>query len=1135
MHREISHTEQAFYQERNLSLYLMTGLIGLLIGADLWPSLAAWLATKGLDLPTWSREIYGPYRFALLAAVLGGARILYGSVESLLEGRLGADLALAIATIAAILIGEPLVAAEVVFIGMAGECLESFTFERTQRAIRKIVEVCPRRCWLLRDGQEVRVLTTEVQVGDRVVVKPGARVPVDGVVVDGKSAVDASALTGESLPVDKGLGDEVLAGSLNQFGALTVEAQRVAEHTIVGRVIQLTARALEDKAPLERTADRLARYFLPAVLGLAAITFLACLLLYWGPMALGGKRVDFSAAVRLSVYPTLAVLVVACPCALILATPAAIIAALGRLAGTGVLIKGGSALERLAQVQAIAFDKTGTLTEGKLEIGYVVGLHDVLRDDVIRIAAIAEQRSEHPLARAILAEAENRKLVVDPLAEFQAHPGGGVTARTAGDHGVTIVVGTRRLLEEQKIAIPPAAFPLLERTDLAGQTALLVALGDIVVGVIGARDRIRPEAPGVIADLKDLGIKDIALLTGDRSAVAKSIAAHLGITQVHAELLPDQKADFISAWRVPEVVPVPAKPDYHISRSPLTTHHSPLTSRPVAMVGDGINDAPALARADVGLAIGGTGTDVAAEAGDIVFMGDPLRPLPMLIRLSRETVRIIRQNILIFAFIVNGLGILLTAWLWPLLLPAEWYEQAPLAGVIYHQLGSLLVLLNAMRLLWFERPAVRHPAWLGIRQFFQRLDYWMEHHLNLDDALHWAGHHGRLLLAWVSGLLLLIYSASGLTVVNADEMAVVRRFGKPRLEPLGPGLHWCWPWPVESVTRVQPDRVRIVEIGFRTSPAAVSGTSSEKGLGGGWSSPHRGDGITRIPDEAVMITGDGNLVELQATVRYTIDRDRLYAFLFDVRDADETIRGAAESVLREAVAGQPFLDLLTINRDRFQQDVLQRLEKRWQTTEYGAHGLGIRLDGLSLHDLHPPQEVVDSYHDVAKAMERRDLQVNKAQADAIKTLRTAEAEELRLVRETQAVADDKVRMADAARDTFLARQQSRQELSAADEGQLLSDAKMAIARGQDSDAVYRAYQKRRQERVEMQAYLTDYRLFMRNLVNALQKRDKVILDSDKVPGKRHLLMFDPDVFRPPAPVMLRGDRMPERSPLHEGP
>src|SRR5438132_9846484 len=248
MHREISHVDPVLERKSNLSLYLLTALIGLIIAADLWPRVAGWLGGLGIELPSWARwsQEVGGYRIVLLAAILGGARILYGALEALLEGRLGADLAIAIACVAAILIGEPLVAAEIVFIGMVGECLESFTFERTQRAIQRIVEVCPRRCWVLRDGQEVRVRTSEVQVGERVLVKPGARVPVDGVVLEGSSAVDQSALTGESWPVAKRPGDEVLAGSLNQFGALTIEARRVAEHTVVGRVIELTARALTD-------------------------------------------------------------------------------------------------------------------------------------------------------------------------------------------------------------------------------------------------------------------------------------------------------------------------------------------------------------------------------------------------------------------------------------------------------------------------------------------------------------------------------------------------------------------------------------------------------------------------------------------------------------------------------------------------------------------------------------------------------------------------------------------------------------------------------------------------------------------------------------------------------------------------
>src|SRR5262249_31195986 len=276
---------------------------------------------------------------------------LYGSLDALMEGRVGADLALALACVAAILLREYLVAAEVVVIGLVGECLEAITFARFQNALRGLVEVCPRRCWRLRDGQEARVLTSELQVGDVVVVKPGGRVPADGVVRDGRSAVDESAFTGESVPVDKAPGDEVLAGTLNQLGALTIEAQRVADQTAVGRVLELTARALKDKAAFERTADRLARYFLPVVLGLAAVTFLGALFL--------------QRSVERAAYPALAVLVVACPCALILATPAAVLAVLGRLAGTGVLIKGGPALERLAAAHAFAFDKTGTPTHGK--------------------------------------------------------------------------------------------------------------------------------------------------------------------------------------------------------------------------------------------------------------------------------------------------------------------------------------------------------------------------------------------------------------------------------------------------------------------------------------------------------------------------------------------------------------------------------------------------------------------------------------------------------------------------------------------------------------------------------------------------------------------------------------------------
>ena len=353
---------------------------------------------------------------------------------------------------------------------------------------------------------------------------------------------------------------------------------------MAGRVIELTAKALKDKSNIERTADRLARCFLPIVLGIAAVTLLVCLI-YFGSgwfRAANAQRLNFRQALTLSIYPTLSVLVVACPCALILATPAAVIAALGRLAGTGVLIKSGAALERLATVTAIAFDKTGTITEAKLELGDVVCLADVNADELVRLAAGAEQRSEHPLARLFVHEAAQRKLVLDPVLEFQAHPGAGVTAVTAFGK---ILVGTRRLIEGQGIAVIDQAADALQRLDAAGQTALLIARDGVLLGVLGARDRVRAEAFGVLKELRALGIDPIVLLTGDRTAAANWVAEGLNFNEVIAELLPEQKAAYIEKMKS--------------GNSPLAPRPSPLS-----MIGDGINDAPALACADVGIAIG---------------------------------------------------------------------------------------------------------------------------------------------------------------------------------------------------------------------------------------------------------------------------------------------------------------------------------------------------------------------------------------------------------------------------------------------------------------------------------------------------------------------------------------------------
>ncbi|MDB5307016.1 MAG: heavy metal translocating P-type ATPase [Gemmataceae bacterium] len=1116
MHRELNTADEPFRSEAPLGLYALTALVGALLAADLWPLLAGWLKGQGVEPYTWTPELFG-YRYALVAAVIGGARVLYNSLESLFEGRIGADLALAVACLAAIVLREELVAAEVVFIGLAGECLEAFTFARTRRALGKLADLFPHRCWVLRDGEEVRAYTTDLQLGDRVVVKPGGRIPVDGVVTEGRSAVDASALTGESLPLDKGPGDEVLAGSIVQAGALTVEARKVANQTVAGRVIELTAAALKDKAPLERHADRLARYFLPAVLALALVTFVGNTFYQMsGTPPPGLPKPSWAAAARVAAYPALAVLVVACPCPLILATPAAVIAALGRLAGTGVLIKGGSALERLAGVTVFAFDKTGTLTEARLELGDVIGLNDVPPAEVLRAAATAEQRSEHPLAQLILRETTGRGLTPLAADTFQAHPGAGVTA-TAG--GAEFVVGTRRLLEEQGIGLRPDAVAALDRLDAAGQTSLLVAKDGVVIGAIGARDKVRPEAAEVVAELRAIGISPVALLTGDRAVVARAVAEQVPVTEVHAELLPAEKAEWVG--RAGGVSP-PSESNTPPTDARTRGAHAPRSPETTAFVGDGVNDAPALARAGVGIAVG-SGTDIAAEAGDIVLMGEPLRPLPLLVRLSRETVRIIRQNIIVFGFGVNLAGIVLTGWLWPILATAPgWYERAPLVGVLYHQLGSLLVLLNSMRLLGFERTTTS-PAIARLRDSAKSFDRWLNT-VHLDDLVHAVGHRRRPLAAAVAGVGVLAWLGSALAPVDVGETGIVRRFGSVTTS-LDPGLHVRWPWPVETITRIRPDEIRTVEVGFRGVPAdgrtgvpPAPGTSDRlRRPGGGadagltWSSPHA-EGVARLSDEAVMITGDGDLVEILATVRYRVSDPHQY--LLAVSDPDAIVRSASESVLREQVAGQRFLELLTVRRAGLEGEALARLDRRLAEAVPG--GLGVRLDGFTLHDLHPPPEVVSSYHAVAKAIQERDKLVNEAEADALRARRRAEEEADRVVRRAATEANRQVEEARAVRDVFLAWHRARTQLPPEEEAALAAERETRVnQRKENPESVDKDIADRRKRMLDEQRFFIESRLAARAVVEVFRQRDKILIDAADVPGKRQLFLLDPDLLRLP--------------------
>lgn len=499
-----------------------------------------------------------------------------------------------------------------------GKLLEARAKGRVSQAIRRLIGLQPKTARVLRGTQEIDVPIEEVMVGDLVFVRPGERIPVDGVVESGQSAVDESMLTGESMPVSKQAGDEVIGGTVNGHGTLAFRAIRVGRDTALAQVIRIVEQAQGSKAPIQRYADRVSQYFVPAVLVVAVITFVA-----WQV---------FTGNLTQALLATTAVLVIACPCALGLATPTAIMVGTGRGAEAGILIRGGEHLERVHAVNAVVLDKTGTITRGEPAVTDVVPLDPSLdSDQVLALAARVEGRSEHPLAQAIVAEARSRGL--DWQAEtstFTAIAGHGVEAVVDGRR---LLVGNRRLMEERQVDAG-AAWPVMEQLEAQGKTAVVLADSEKALGVIAVADTVKSTSAAAIQALKNMGIQ-VYMLTGDNPRTARAIAQQVGIDadKVFAEVLPGQKADMVKSLQDQGLV--------------------------VAMVGDGINDAPALATADVGIAIG-TGTDVAIEAADITLMRGDLRGVAGAINLSRATLNKIKQN-LFWALIYNTLGIPLAA------------------------------------------------------------------------------------------------------------------------------------------------------------------------------------------------------------------------------------------------------------------------------------------------------------------------------------------------------------------------------------------------------------------------------------------------------------------------------------------
>jgi len=606
-------------------------------------ALAAGLFGRWLSLPA-------PALIALfILSVLGGG--VYTARRAFSAARafsLDINVLMLIAVAGAMAIGEWAEAATVIFLFALAQFLETRSMERARHAIRALMEVAPGEALVRRAGEEQRVKVDDVMIGEIMVARPGEKIPLDGTVIGGESAVNQAPITGESVPVTRRPGDEVFAGTINGRGALEVRVTRLRRDTTMARIIGLVEVAQAQRAPSQTFVERFARYYTPAVIVLAGAVAVV-------PPFVAGQPFESW------FYRALVLLVISCPCALVISTPVSIVSALAAAARQGVLIKGGVHLERTARVRCVAFDKTGTLTIGHPEVVEIIPQNGAGRAEILGLAAALEARSEHPIGEAIVRRAASEGVQASIGRQFQALPGRGAEARVDGE---VAVIGNHRLFEERRLC-SPAVDAELDRLAASGRTAVLLARHGQTIGIIAVGDEVRTAGGDAIALLRRQGVERIAMLTGDNAIAARAVAHALAIDEFQAELLPEDKVAAVRALRQ--------------------------RYGTVAMVGDGVNDAPALAAADVGIAMGVAGTDAALETADVALMADDLFKLPFAFRLSRRTLRNIKTNIAVSiglkgAFLVLGVAGLATLWM----------------AVVADMGASLLVIANGLRLLRTE-------------------------------------------------------------------------------------------------------------------------------------------------------------------------------------------------------------------------------------------------------------------------------------------------------------------------------------------------------------------------------------------------------------------------------------------------
>jgi Cd2+/Zn2+-exporting ATPase len=582
-----------------------------------------------------------------LSIIIGGYELFKVGISNFVRLQFDMKTLMTIAIIGAAFIGEWSEGAVVVFLFSLSEALERYSMDQARQSIRSLMDIAPKKAIIHKANKEYEVDVEDIQIDDIMIIKPGQKIAMDGIVVKGQSSVNQAAITGESIPVHKQVGDEVFAGTLNQEGSLEVRVTKRVEDTTIAKIIHLVEEAQAERAPSQQFVDLFAKYYTPAIM------FIALFLAVLPPLLWNGDWSEW-------IYRGLAVLVVGCPCALVISTPVAIVTAIGNAARKGVLIKGGIHLEETGRLKAIAFDKTGTLTKGTPEVTNMELIKDISEEELLGIAAAIERHSQHPLASAILREAERKAIDIEKwqVGDFRSITGKGAKANVNSD---VYYIGSPALFAEF-LALPVHVQERISRLRAEGKTVMLLGTNKELLGLFAVTDQVRESAKAVIQSLYKLGIHKTIMLTGDNHATATAIGNELHLSEVKAELLPQDKLTTIKKVRE--------------------------EFGSVAMVGDGVNDAPALAAATVGIAMGGAGTDTALETADIALMGDDLAKLPYTIRLSRKTLRIIKENIT-FALGLKILALILIVPGWLTLWLAIFADMG----------ATLIVIMNSLRLM----------------------------------------------------------------------------------------------------------------------------------------------------------------------------------------------------------------------------------------------------------------------------------------------------------------------------------------------------------------------------------------------------------------------------------------------------